>query len=146
MGNYRAKYPLAIVSKMIDLFGDNLLCGYDIGCGFSKTADSSALVGPKKRRAGLKIICNSFHGHAHCRVCQLECHPMYIVDVGNEDFEGCERVFSESNRIAPCIRHATKFHRRQAILRHFARWNRDKYGELCKPSIHHTRATTNAYC
>ena len=92
MDNYRAKYPPAIVSKMIDLFGDHLLFGYNIGCGFSKTADNSALVGPKKRRAGLKIICNSFHGHAHCCGCRLEYHPMDIVDASNEDFEGCESL------------------------------------------------------
>lgn len=128
----RAKYPLAIVSKMMETFGEKLLCGYDIGCGFSKTANNSNMVGPVKRSTGLHIICNAFHGHAHSRTCQLEWHPMFTVGAGLEDFEGCERVFSESNRIASVTRHATKFHRRQTILQHFARWNRDKYGEICK--------------
>ena len=28
----RSKYPLAIVAKMLDVFGKDLAVGYDIGC------------------------------------------------------------------------------------------------------------------
>ena len=45
----RAKYPLALTNRLIDVFGDNLLIGYDIGCGFSDTANNSKKVGPKIR-------------------------------------------------------------------------------------------------
>ncbi|KAF8517056.1 hypothetical protein BU17DRAFT_30209, partial [Hysterangium stoloniferum] len=124
-----AKYPLAIVNKLIDVFGVNLLLGYDIGCGFSVTANKSALVGPKVRSSGCRFCVGSFHGHAHCRLCQLDWHPLYVEGCGLEDFEGCERAFAE---LSPDTRHASKFHRKQAILLHFERWNADKYAELSK--------------
>lgn len=131
----RAKYPLALVSRLINLFGNDLLIGYDIGCGFSSTAENSQKVGPLVRRSGLRFCCNAFHGHAHCRKCQLRWHPLYLEGAGLEDFEGCERIFSESNNVARPTRHASKFHRRQAILRHFKQWNKDKYIALRK--YHH---------
>ncbi|KAL5512069.1 hypothetical protein ACEPAG_3590 [Sanghuangporus baumii] len=100
-----AKYPLAILDNFIDVIDKPMLCGYDIGCGFSKTVEKSEL-------------------------CQLEWSPLYIEGAGLEDFEACERVFSQSNRIAICTRHMSKFHRCQAIERHFDRWNLDKYAEM----------------
>ena len=128
----RAKYPIAIVDKLIDIFGQDILVGYDIGCGFSSTANNSPIFGPVLRQAGGQFCVNSFHGHAHCRKCQLEWHPTYVAGTGLEDFETCERVFSESNRVAATTRHASTFHRRQAIVRHFERWNHDKYSEMSK--------------
>lgn len=85
------------------------------------------------REACAEFCVNAFHGHAHCRKCQLEWHPTYIEGTGLEDFETCERVFAESNRVAGTTRNASVFHRRQAIVRHFERWNFDKYGELSTP-------------
>ncbi|KAH8109879.1 hypothetical protein DFH11DRAFT_1515076 [Phellopilus nigrolimitatus] len=125
-----AKYPLALLDRLMESFGDNILQGYDIGCGFSTTANNSGLLGPKLRAQRCRLCCNAFHGHAHCRLCQLRWHPLYIKGAGLEDFETCERVFSESNKLAAVTRHASKFHRRQAILRYFARWNIDKYAEI----------------
>ena len=107
-----------------------MLIGYDIGCGFSVTANNSPTIGPEIQRANLSFCVNAFHGHAHHRRCQLRWHPLYITGVGLEDFETCERVFSESNKIAACTRLASTFHRRQAILRHFRRWNAEKYAGL----------------
>jgi hypothetical protein len=106
------------------------MAGYDIGCGFSITANRSALLGPKIRDNQLRFCVGSFHGHAHCRSCQLDWHPLYIPGTGLEDFEGNERIFSESNSLAASTRHASEFHRKQAIIRHFDRWNLDKYAEL----------------
>ncbi|KAL5508706.1 hypothetical protein ACEPAG_4791 [Sanghuangporus baumii] len=125
-----AKYPLAILDNLIDVVCEPILCGYDIGCGFSKTVEKSELVGPKARQSRMTLCVNAFHGHAHCRKCQLKWHPLYTEGAGLEDFEACERVFSQSNRIATCTRHMSKFRRCQAIVRHFDRWNLDKYMEL----------------
>ncbi|KAL5514583.1 hypothetical protein ACEPAG_1899 [Sanghuangporus baumii] len=125
-----AKYPLAILDNLIDVVCEPILCGYDISCGFSKTVEKSELVGPKARQSRMTLCVNAFHGHAHCRKCQLEWHPLYTEGAGLEDFEACERVFSQSNRIATCTRHMSKFRHRQAIVRHFDRWNLDKYMEL----------------
>ena len=72
----------------------------------------------------------AFHGHAHNRLCQLSWHPMYIEGTGHTEGEGCEHVFSASNELARSTRHATRFHRHQAIEEHFAFWNEDKYEAL----------------
>lgn len=129
---FRAKYPLAIVNRLLDLFGERILVGYDIGCGFSATANNSSTLGPRLCAMRAHLCVNAFHGHAHCRSCQVQWHPLYTKGTGLEDFEGCERVFSESNKVAGVTRHASVFHRRQAILRHFHRWNGDKYNESSK--------------
>ena len=125
-----AKYPLAHVNELIELFGPRVLVGYDIGCGFSATAGRSSRVGPRVRESGLRFCVNAFHGYAHNRRCQLAWHCMFTTGAGLEDFEGCERVFSESNRVASGTRHASRFHRRQAILHHFNRWNADRFASL----------------
>lgn len=106
------------------------MAGYDIGCGFSSTVKKSEAVGPKARSNNFQLCVGSFHGYAHSRKCQLRWHPLYQEGVGLEDFEGCERVFSESNRVSACTRHASSFHRRQAVVHHFERWNRDRYADL----------------
>ncbi|KAL5485651.1 hypothetical protein ACEPAI_6692 [Sanghuangporus weigelae] len=125
-----AKYPLALVNELIDTFGKDVMTGYDIMCGFSTTVCDSRLLGPKSRSADFSLCVNAFHGHAHCRKCQLQWHPLYQKGVGLEDFEGCERIFSESNRVAMCTRHASLYHRQQAIVHHFKRWNRDRFLDL----------------
>lgn len=105
------------------------MIGYDIGCGFSKTANSSPLLGPKIKASLGQFCVGSFHGHAHCRICQLDWHPLYVQGCGLEDFETCERVFSRSNALAGVTRHASTFHRRQLIHRWFETWNREKFAE-----------------
>jgi hypothetical protein len=40
---YRAKYPLAIVNKLLDVLGSDIACGYDIACAFWKTLMASCL-------------------------------------------------------------------------------------------------------
>ncbi|KAG1833659.1 hypothetical protein DFJ58DRAFT_719412 [Suillus subalutaceus] len=38
-----AKYPLALMSQLLSVFGANAGCAYDIGCAFSKTLGNSSL-------------------------------------------------------------------------------------------------------
>ena len=57
---------------------------------------------------------------------------MYIDGTGNSEGEGCEHVFSASNELARSTRHASAFHRHQAIEQHFAFWKQDKYEALSK--------------
>lgn len=121
---------MALINKLIDAFGADLCIGYDIGCGFATTAERSPKVGPKVHASRTRFCVGSFHGHAHCRLCQLDWHPLYINGCGLEDFETCEHCFSESNLVAGPTRHASTFHRRQTILNHFKRWNVDKYAEI----------------
>lgn len=123
---YRSKYPLAVLSKIQEAFPGKKLVGYDIGCSFKKTAANSSFGDSLKA----DFIIPAMHGYAHNRACQLSHHPIYYDGAGLEDFEGCERVFSASNECARTTRHATPFHRHQAIDLHFQQWDSDKYESL----------------
>ncbi|KAG0701438.1 hypothetical protein DFH29DRAFT_982689 [Suillus ampliporus] len=101
-----AKYPLAVVSKLMDAFGEGLGGGYDIGCQFKTTLDNSSL-GPRARSLHYTSLVGAFHGHAHQWLCQLDHLTTYIPGLGLEDLETCERTFSNV------------FHCQQGILTYF---------------------------
>lgn len=107
------KYPLAIVNKLIDVFGLDLALGYDIGCRFKSTINNA--LGEKARLNRHTCLVGAFHGHAHNRLCQLGFLTTYVDGLGLEDLEGCERFFSKSNALASSTRHSSVFHRHQAI-------------------------------
>ncbi|KAG2111364.1 hypothetical protein DEU56DRAFT_936170 [Suillus clintonianus] len=117
-GTERGAYPLAIVSKLLDVFGSNLGGGYDIGCQFKTTLDNSSL-GPLARSMHHTCLVGAFHGHAHRRLCQLYSLTTYIKGLGLEDLETCEQTFSKSNSLASALRYASVFHRQQAIDTYF---------------------------
>ncbi|KAG1727169.1 uncharacterized protein EDB91DRAFT_1061237, partial [Suillus paluster] len=125
------KYPIASVKKLMDIFGSNILFGYDIKCAFEKILLHSSLADDVKRLY-LQGVVPAFHGHAHNRLCQLKHHSKHKVGAGKEDFETCELVFSESNALACEIRNATNFHRHQALDEHFSFADMDRYAALCK--------------
>lgn len=122
------KYPLAVVKRLLDVYGKNLCVGYDIMCMFKKVLTKSAIAGFAASME-LEGAVPSFHGHAHNRLCQVYWHPTYIDGIGKEDLEGCERVFSASNALAAGTRLATRFHRQQDIEEHFLFWSMDKHAE-----------------
>ncbi|KAL0563254.1 hypothetical protein V5O48_018820, partial [Marasmius crinis-equi] len=121
------KYPLAIIRKLLEVYGEELGIGYDIMCAFYKTLLRSQKLGSDVIALQLRGVVPAFHGHAHNRPCQLEWHPMYIEGVGLEDFEECERTFSGSNDLAATTRLSTEFHRLQAMLEYFAFHDDDKH-------------------
>lgn len=125
----RAKYPLALLDRLMSVLGEKGGCAYDIGCAFAKTLTNSSL-GPRAHALDLRMMVGAFHGHAHNRRCQLDWHPMYIDGTGHTEGEGCEHVFSASNELARSTRHASVFHRHQTIEEHFAFWDADKYAAL----------------
>ncbi|TFK46595.1 hypothetical protein OE88DRAFT_1638090, partial [Heliocybe sulcata] len=133
-----AKYPLAVVDKLIDVFGDDIAAAFDIGCTFEKTLAKSSL-GPKAKTHHLRMVVGAFHGHAHNRGCQLNWHPLYVPGMGRADLEGCERIFSSSNELAATTHHASKFHRWQAIEEHYKFWDEDKYAALSTYMFNHYR-------
>jgi hypothetical protein len=120
------KYPLAIVNKLLSVYGSDILAGYDIGCAFSKTIEHSSL-GNTAKENRFNCTIPSCHGYGHNRGCQLHWHPLYTEGAGKEDFEGSERVFSESNALAAATRLATPFHRTQALEEHWKFWSMDKH-------------------
>ncbi|KAJ7730827.1 hypothetical protein B0H14DRAFT_2409539 [Mycena olivaceomarginata] len=114
-----AKYGLAITNQLLQAFGPDLGVGYDIGCGFSSTVRDSPL-GPLAEAMNLKMLVGAFHGHAHNRSCQLKHLATYVLGLGLEDLETCERFFSKSNGLARAVRYASVFHCRQAIVTYLA--------------------------
>ncbi|KAG2340549.1 hypothetical protein BDR05DRAFT_977282 [Suillus weaverae] len=80
------KYLLAIIDKLLTIYGKNSGCAYDIGCTFSKTLTNSSL--------DLHLMVGTFHRHTHNRKYQLDWHPMYIPRTRHTEGKGCEHVFS----------------------------------------------------
>jgi Kyakuja-Dileera-Zisupton transposase len=120
------KYPIAVVNRLLDQYGEDIGLGYDIMCAFIKTLLRSSL-GAKTVGLRLQGIVPAFHGHAHNRGCQVHWHPMYMEGVGLEDFEECERTFYKSNELASITRLASPFHRQQQIDEHFFFHDLDKH-------------------
>lgn len=113
-----AKYPLAILEYLLNTLEDGLGVGYDCGCKLSGTINRSPL-GPVARAKRLKCLVGLFHGHAHCRLCQIINLGTYVDGQGIEDLEGCERCFAKTNELAGTYRHASAFHRRQSLRLYF---------------------------
>ncbi|EMD33855.1 hypothetical protein CERSUDRAFT_55723, partial [Gelatoporia subvermispora B] len=124
-----AKYPLAIVSKVLQLFGPAGLLGYDIGCDFEQTVKQSSL-GPLWEKLRWRCCVNAFHGYSHNFRCQTRYHPNNILGMGLEDLETLERIFSASNQLAAIIRYASRFRRHVAIAMFYKQWDEDKYANL----------------
>ncbi|KAI9566562.1 hypothetical protein HD554DRAFT_2025109 [Boletus coccyginus] len=131
----KTKYPLAVINRLLSAYRPNGGCAYDIGCAFASTANNSSIA-DKIRTLDLHFMVGAFHGHGHNRLCQLDWHLLYIEGIGNTEGEGCEHAFSASNELVRSIRHATHFHRRQAIEQHFAFWNADKYEALSRSLLY----------
>ncbi|KAH9916348.1 hypothetical protein B0H21DRAFT_703065 [Amylocystis lapponica] len=124
-----AKYPLAMVSKASQVFGDKILLGYDIGCTFDDTIRNSSL-GPKWQQHSSRCCVNAFHGYTHNYACQTKNHPNVIEGMGLEDLETLERIFSGSNNLASVTRYASAYRRRVFIDEYFQQWDQEKYGAL----------------
>ena len=118
-----------MVAKAMDIFGSNLLIGYDIGCVFGGTILSTSL-GPRFQESGSRTCVNAFHGYSHNYQCQCKNHPNNITGMGLEDLETLERVFSSSNALAAVTRYASAYRRRLYIKMHFSQWDEDKYSNL----------------
>ncbi|KAI6007111.1 hypothetical protein EDD15DRAFT_2190723 [Pisolithus albus] len=110
----QAKYPIAVVSKLLEVFGSNIAGGYDIGCKFQTTLNHST-IGPRAQALNYTSLVPAFHGYAHRRLCQLRFLARYVDGLGLEDLEGCERTFSKTNGLASTVCYASPFHRCQAI-------------------------------
>ncbi|KAI6146179.1 hypothetical protein BKA82DRAFT_4330387 [Pisolithus tinctorius] len=114
-----AKYPIAVVSRLMKVFGADLRGGYDIGCQFSTTLAKS-VIGKDVEQNRHTCLVPAFHGHAHRQLCQLSHLMVYTEGLGLEDLKTCERMFSKSNALASSLRYASAFHRQQAINAYFS--------------------------
>ncbi|KAF8150361.1 hypothetical protein K438DRAFT_1624352 [Mycena galopus ATCC 62051] len=93
------RYPLAMVTRLLDVYGADIGLGYNIMCTFFKTllCNSMSWCVIAMRMRG---IVPTLHGHAHNWACQIGWHPLYVDGVGLEDFEECECTFTKSNHLA----------------------------------------------
>ena len=112
--NTSAKYPLAIVEVLLEVFGADIRGGYDIGCKFGTMLNHSEL-GPHAWALNYKALVGSFHGCAHNRLCQLSFLAMYVKGMGLEELKGCEYFFFEIKHacfislLCKCIPPSTKY-------------------------------------
>ncbi|KAA1475563.1 hypothetical protein DENSPDRAFT_860864 [Dentipellis sp. KUC8613] len=113
-----AKYPLAHVERVLRVLGALIGIGYDIACSFNSTVRHSSLAA-LAAELRMRFAVPAFHGYAHNRFC-----------FGLEDMETCERIFSSFNGLAIITRHASRFHRHQAIDMFAKQWDADKYREI----------------
>ncbi|KAG6822415.1 hypothetical protein H0H92_013982 [Tricholoma furcatifolium] len=97
-----SKYPIAVVSALLEAFREDVGGGYDIGCKFKTTLNQSEL-GARAQELRFTSLVGAFHGHAHNRICQLSHLATYVEGMGLEDLEGCERFFSKSNHLAASV-------------------------------------------
>ena len=107
--SHSAKYGLAIINELLDVFGANQGVGYDIGCSHQITVAASSL-SEKARILLLQLVVDPFHGHAHNRLCQLCNHPLFRKGFGLEDLATCERIFAGTNPAMHLMWHASYFH------------------------------------
>jgi hypothetical protein len=78
------------------------------------------------------------HGFGHERLCQLFFLLLYMIAAGLEDGEVAEQYFSRSNALASAIRHASVFHRRQAIAQYAYHTDQfETYANLSKFLVNH---------
>ncbi|KAK0229527.1 hypothetical protein EDD85DRAFT_923122 [Armillaria nabsnona] len=115
IGKLGLTYPLAITDKIIKGLGQDLTCGYDIGCKFGTTIAKSPL-GVLATEQNHTTVVDAFHEHAHCRICQICKLPLYTDGQGLTDHEESKHYFSESNALASSTHYASRFHHMQAIV------------------------------
>ncbi|GBE82649.1 hypothetical protein SCP_0410340 [Sparassis crispa] len=124
-----AKYPLAMVVKVLELLGPHSMGGYDIGCTFISTIHKSSL-GADFHHLQCCMCVNAFHGYSHNHACQTQNHPNVIEGMGIEDLEMMEHILSSSNQLASIIRYASRYHRQMFIDMFFKQWDDDHYASL----------------
>ncbi|KAK7677033.1 hypothetical protein QCA50_019998 [Cerrena zonata] len=124
-----AKYPLAILAKLLKVLPPRSAGGMDIACGFSKTAGNSSLALAINEKCH-KFVVNMFHGYSYNYQCQLKNHPTITKGVRLKDFETMEHIFSLSNALACIIRYTSFYHCHLFIDIYFHQWDDDKYANL----------------
>ncbi|QRV75842.1 hypothetical protein RhiJN_03857 [Ceratobasidium sp. AG-Ba] len=125
-----AKYPMAIFQALIDVHGSDIVIAYDIACSFIKTLERSMTLCEIRKLYRTRLIVPIFHAYAHNRLCQIGWNPRWKPDLGLEDFEWCERIFSSSNGVARCTRHASASMRLRYLELHYRCWDGSREGSI----------------
>ena len=131
---------------MIDTFGSDLAVGYDIGCRTETTISNTPVLGEKARQNNHRCLVGAFHGHAHNRLCQSRFLATYVLGLGLEDLEGCERFFSKSNALTSSMQYASPFHRRQSIAEYAQYMNKYETYQNLSESLPYLLQLTTLHC
>ncbi|EIW74685.1 hypothetical protein CONPUDRAFT_159976 [Coniophora puteana RWD-64-598 SS2] len=112
------KYPLAIVNKSLEDFGDRILIAYDIGCKLAITIASSSDLGPRFASSGSRIGSNQVsittrHASAYKRRQAIE---MYFVQWDEDRYlviaDGLLRHYKQALKIltdeSPALDHTKR--------------------------------------
>lgn len=130
-GYIRAKYPLAMMSKILSIFCERVGLGYDIGGSFAAIVLKSSLSNEVRRKA-LRLVVNAFPFTVM--------HTIGLVSYASTLFFTLQALVSRTSRLVsvsslhsmglllpPVMR---LFHRHQAIGGFARRWDEQKYQEL----------------
>ena len=85
---HSAKYGLAMLNHLLDVFGIDQAVGYDIGC-IHKVMVAASSISKKAQDLRLQVAVDAFHGHARNRLCQLSNHPLFLKGFGLKDLATC---------------------------------------------------------
>ncbi|KAI0349439.1 hypothetical protein OH77DRAFT_1507473 [Trametes cingulata] len=124
-----AKYPIAIIKKILMSMPERVLIGYDIGCTFDETISRSS-IGPEFKASGSRFCVNAFHGYSHAYNCQVRYHPNVIKGAGLEDLKTLERVFGDSNELTPVTRYCSPYRWHMFCHLFFRQRDAEKYTNL----------------
>jgi hypothetical protein len=90
---------LAIIDKLLKVYEKDLGIGYNIAYSFIATVAKSSLSSAAREQV-LQLIVPAFYGHVYNLTCQLDHHPLYVVEISLKDLEVCKHIFSSSNFLA----------------------------------------------
>ncbi|EJU05631.1 hypothetical protein DACRYDRAFT_46829 [Dacryopinax primogenitus] len=119
-----AKYSLACLNRLLNVYGQGLALGYDIGCKHSITVSRSSLRHQAKA-LGLQLYVSAFHSYVHNQKCQLSFHPRFLTTARLEDFKMNERLFSKQNLTTHLYHHDSTYHWHMTLNAFWSRWNDD---------------------
>ncbi len=127
------------MDELLNLYGDDIGIGYNVGCKFGITVSRSPL-GEHACEHRFCALVGLFHGHAHQHRCQLQHLRTYVLGLGLEDLEGCECYFAGSNALALGVRHASRYHRHQVITNYMRCKDQfDTFQNLSESLLHFDR-------
>ncbi|KAI0247383.1 hypothetical protein BJV78DRAFT_1157258 [Lactifluus subvellereus] len=100
-----AKYPLALVNQVLEVFQDRPGLGYNIGCSFTETIAKSSIVEKARGKALCLVFLHFTAMHTNAFVSCLTI--LSTGGFGIEDLETAERIFASFNGLANITRYAS---------------------------------------
>lgn len=123
---HRAKYPLAIISKILKYLKEKLLIVYNIECTMEIMVICSSL-GLKFKDRNARFCVPVFYTYSHNHLYQIQFHSNNIEEISIKDVETLKYVFSGMNILAPIVRYMSPFRCHLYIEAYLCQLDEDKY-------------------